>query len=75
MSAAAIQERFGVYGGRYVPEVLIAALDELSAAWAAARDDPGFRGSSTPCFATTWGGRRRSTAPTVSRSGSGAGST
>jgi tryptophan synthase beta chain len=25
--------RFGIYGGRYVPETLIAALDELSAAW------------------------------------------
>jgi tryptophan synthase beta chain len=44
VSAAPVQDRFGVYGGRYVPEVLIGALDELSAAWAAARDDPGFRG-------------------------------
>ena len=25
--------RFGAYGGRYVPEVLIPALDELAAAW------------------------------------------
>jgi tryptophan synthase beta chain len=38
-----IEERFGPYGGRYVPEVLIPALDELSAAWAEARDDRGFR--------------------------------
>jgi tryptophan synthase beta chain len=36
--------RFGVYGGRYAPEVLIPALEELAAAWAEARDDPGFRG-------------------------------
>ena len=36
--------RFGTYGGRYVPEVLIPALDELAAAWAALRVDPGFRG-------------------------------
>ena len=36
--------RFGSYGGRYVPEVLIPALDELAAAWAELRDDPGFRG-------------------------------
>src|SRR5438876_1840087 len=43
MSIAAIEGRFGVYGGRYVPEVLIPALDELSAAWAAARDDSEFR--------------------------------
>ena len=43
MSSVAVPERFGPYGGRYVPEVLIPALDELSAAWAEARDDPGFR--------------------------------
>jgi len=36
--------RFGPYGGRYVPEVLIPALDELAAAWSELRDDPGFRG-------------------------------
>ena len=35
--------RFGSYGGRYVPEVLIPALDELAAAWAELRDDPAFR--------------------------------
>jgi tryptophan synthase beta chain len=39
----AIEERFGPYGGRYVPEVLIPALDELSEAWAKARVDSGFR--------------------------------
>ena len=27
-----IEERFGPYGGRYVPETLIAALDELTEA-------------------------------------------
>ena len=43
MSAAPVQERFGPYGGRYVPEVLIPALDELSPAWAEAREDPEFR--------------------------------
>ena len=36
--------RFGAYGGRYAPEVLIPALDELAAAWSELRDDPGFRG-------------------------------
>ncbi|HEX6231354.1 MAG TPA: tryptophan synthase subunit beta [Actinomycetota bacterium] len=36
--------RFGRFGGRYVPEVLIPALDELSAAWDRLRDDRGFRG-------------------------------
>jgi tryptophan synthase beta chain len=36
--------RFGPYGGRYAPEVLIPALDELERAWRALRDDAGFRG-------------------------------
>jgi len=36
------QGRFGAYGGRYVPEVLIPALDELAEAWASLREDPGF---------------------------------
>ncbi len=36
--------RFGRFGGRYVPEVLIPALDELSAAWAELREDARFRG-------------------------------
>jgi tryptophan synthase beta chain len=39
-----VEERFGPYGGRFVPEVLMAALDELSSAWPEARDDEGFRG-------------------------------
>lgn len=34
--------RFGPYGGRYVPETLIPALDQLEQAWAEARDDPSF---------------------------------
>jgi tryptophan synthase beta chain len=36
-------QTFGDYGGRYVPETLVPALDELTAAWGALRDDPGFR--------------------------------
>src|SRR6201995_816759 len=39
---SAVEQRFGPYGGRYVPETLIAALDELTAAWEEARDDPDF---------------------------------
>ena len=31
--------RFGSFGGRYVPETLVAVLDELVAAWSAARGD------------------------------------
>jgi tryptophan synthase beta chain len=38
----AVEERFGPYGGRYVPETLIPALDELTAAWAEARADAEF---------------------------------
>jgi tryptophan synthase beta chain len=41
--STAEEERFGPYGGRFVPETLIAALDELSAAWAEAREDEGFQ--------------------------------
>ena len=43
MSSEAVEERFGPYGGRYVPETLVPALDELTLAWAEARDDDGFR--------------------------------
>jgi tryptophan synthase beta chain len=35
--------RFGDYGGRFVPETLMPALEELEAAWRAAREDAGFR--------------------------------
>ncbi len=34
---------FGTYGGRFVPEALIAALDELSAAHISAQSDPDFQ--------------------------------
>ena len=34
--------RFGPYGGRYVPETLIPALDELAASYAAATAEPAF---------------------------------
>lgn len=33
---------FGTYGGRFVPEPLIAALDELEATYRAAKSDPAF---------------------------------
>ncbi|RJQ52458.1 MAG: tryptophan synthase subunit beta [Actinobacteria bacterium] len=35
--------RFGAYGGKYVPETLSAALDELEAEYSRARKDPAFR--------------------------------
>jgi tryptophan synthase beta chain len=34
---------FGTYGGRYVPETLVPALDELDAGWRAAQADESFR--------------------------------
>jgi tryptophan synthase beta chain len=34
---------FGRFGGRYVPETLIAALDELEEAYGASQSDPAFR--------------------------------
>jgi tryptophan synthase beta chain len=42
MSETADSTRFGAFGGRYVPETLIAALDELTAAYEAAAADPSF---------------------------------
>ena len=34
---------YGAYGGRYVPETLVPALDELETGWNEVRDEPGFR--------------------------------
>ncbi len=34
---------FGIFGGRFVPEALVAALDEIAAAYEAVRDDPDFQ--------------------------------
>ncbi|MFP5299024.1 MAG: tryptophan synthase subunit beta [Actinomycetota bacterium] len=34
--------RYGEFGGRFVPEALMGALDELERAWEAARSDEGF---------------------------------
>jgi tryptophan synthase beta chain len=34
---------YGEYGGRYVPETLVPALDELAAGWAEAKGDPEFQ--------------------------------
>ena len=41
-TAEGLERRFGAYGGRYVPETLIPALDELEHAWLEARADEGF---------------------------------
>ncbi|MEN9736069.1 MAG: hypothetical protein RL129_779 [Actinomycetota bacterium] len=39
----AINGHFGKYGGRFVPEALIGALDELEAAHNSAKEDPNFQ--------------------------------
>jgi tryptophan synthase beta chain len=44
--------RFGPFGGQYVPETLIPALDELSAAFDEAMGDPAFRGELDALLAT-----------------------
>jgi len=46
---------FGEYGGRFVPESLIAALDELDAAYQAARTDPVFQAELAHLHATYTG--------------------
>jgi tryptophan synthase beta chain len=51
-----MSQTFGVYGGRYVPETLIPALDELESAWASLRDDNSFR-AELHHLLTTYGGR------------------
>jgi tryptophan synthase beta chain len=47
---------FGPYGGRFVPEALVAALDELTAAYDAARRDRGFT-AELDRLLTTYAGR------------------
>src|SRR6185437_12987451 len=41
--APAVAGRFGAYGGRYVPETLMAALDELESAYESAKHDIAFQ--------------------------------
>jgi tryptophan synthase beta chain len=43
VSEPAVEHGFGIYGGQFVPETLMPALDELEQAWVAARSDPSFR--------------------------------
>ena len=51
-----MSQTFGVYGGRYVPETLIPALDELESAWASLRDDDSFH-AELHHLLTTYAGR------------------
>ena len=45
-------DRFGAFGGRYVPETLMPALDALEVAYATAQDDPSFRSDLSTMLAT-----------------------
>ena len=45
-------DRFGQFGGKYVPETLIPALDELEDAYATAQADAGFREELSTMLAT-----------------------
>ena len=63
---------YGAYGGRYVPETLIPALDELTAAWREAQRGRGLpRRARRSSAARTPAGRRRSRSPSGSRPASG----
>jgi tryptophan synthase beta chain len=42
-TGSAVEHRFGPYGGQYVPETLMPALQELEQAWDQARADPAYR--------------------------------
>jgi tryptophan synthase beta chain len=41
-SSPVLEHRFGEYGGQYVPETLMPALQELEEAWLKAREDEGY---------------------------------
>jgi tryptophan synthase beta chain len=62
--------RFGSYGGRYVPETLVPALDELELAWAREAVDPAFRAELAHLLSTYAG---RQTPLTVARNLPGTG--
>ena len=47
---------FGRFGGQYIPEILIPALDQLEAAFVEAREDPRFRAELSELL-TTYAGR------------------
>ena len=72
---------FGRFGGRFVPETLMPALEELEAAWSAARRDPEYRaelrrlhrdfiGRPTPALPDSAGGTGRPRRAAAHRSGS-----
>jgi len=65
-----VNGRFGDYGGRYVPETLVPALDELEQAWASAANERSYRDELTHLLATYAG---RQTPLTVAKNLPGTG--
>ena len=59
---------FGPFGGRFVPEALVAALDELTVAYDEAMDDPKFTDELTRLLSTYAGRPTRSPMPPGCRS-------
>jgi tryptophan synthase beta chain len=51
-AATQSSDRFGAFGGRYVPETLIPALDELELAYATAQQDASYRADLSTMLAT-----------------------
>jgi len=51
-ATTATSDRFGVFGGRYVPETLIPAIDELERAYEQASADPEFQAEVTTMLST-----------------------
>ena len=49
--------RFGQFGGVYVPETLVAALDQLESEYARAKSDPDFHAELTALLSTFVGRR------------------
>ena len=43
ISSYPVDSKYGKYGGRFVPEVLMEAIRELEEAYGQARKDPGFQ--------------------------------
>ena len=65
--------RFGPFGGRYVPETLTRALEQLTAQYEQAVGDAAFQAElAGSCTGITWAGRRRCIMPSGS-AGSAAG--
>ena len=64
--------RFGPFGGRYVPETLTRALDQLTAEYEKAVGDSAFQAELDGLLAITSAGRRRCITPSGS-AGSAAG--